>query len=71
MTTYSATISHHSIAAARVVFFEGRLKAAKAWADAQFGAERADYTLHLTDLDSGDTWSRQVSDPRWVYDLDY
>lgn len=47
MTTFYATIRHHSIASARVIKIEGTLTQAKTAASREFGGDFNDYILTI------------------------
>lgn len=53
MTTYTATIRHHSIAAARTIQIDGTLTAAKAAASREFGDEQRDYNIVIAEHADG------------------
>ena len=67
MTTYYATVRHHSISRARLVTVGNSLTAAKRAASREFGDEFSDYVIciydrpDMTDLVA----SRRVGDRKW------
>ena len=65
MTTYTATISHHSIASARVISITGSLTQAKRQASREFGAEFRDHRIVIRDQAGWPVASRLVADTRW------
>ena len=66
MTTYTATISHHSISRAREITITGTLRAAKAAATREFGDEFLNYNIVIRD-ESGETVAqRRVGDRNWL-----
>ena len=70
-TRYTATITHHSIARARIVPVGDTLRAAKINATREFGGEMGDYEIIITDTTQPEYMcesiaaTRRVSDRRW------
>ena len=58
MTTYTATLSHHSISRAREIRVTGTLTAAKRAATREFGDEHRDYSIVILD-EQGDTVAKR------------
>lgn len=65
MTTYIATISHHSISRARTIEINGTLAQAKRAASAEFGEDHRDYTILIVDGDNI-VASRRVGGKQWA-----
>ena len=53
MTTYTATIRHHSISRARVITITGTLAQAKRAASKEFGGEMPDCTIRIEQAHDG------------------
>lgn len=66
--TYTSTIRHSSIAAARQINTTGTLAQAKRAATAEFGDEQVDYRIVIaTDDGHGEiVSSRRVGDRKWI-----
>ena len=70
-TRYTATITHHSIASARIVPVGDTLRAAKINATREFGDEHGEYLILITDTSQPEyaceriAATRCVSDRRW------
>lgn len=58
MTTYYATIRHHSISRARVIKIEGSLTAAKTAAAKEFAGDFNDYALCIFGADANGEMDR-------------
>lgn len=65
MTTYTATIAHHSIRSARFITVEGTLTQAKRAATKEFGAEQQDYRIVIRNVHGEIAAARRVGDARW------
>lgn len=63
---YVATISHHSIAHARVEIVGSTLHAAKINATREFGGGYLDHVIEVIDSDGVVVASRRVGDKRWA-----
>lgn len=67
MTTYKATIKHHSISRARVIDVSAaNLTAAKRKATAEFGKEQRDYTIVIMDERGEQIASRRAGGGAWL-----
>lgn len=66
MTTYTATISHHSISLAREITIAGTLLAAKIAATREFGGEHQDYAIVISDERGETVAKRRVGDRAWL-----
>lgn len=70
MTTYQATIRHHSISHARTIVINGSLADAKRCATREFGDEQRGYEIVVAEvLDTGDkriVASRVLGQDRWT-----
>lgn len=65
MTTYTATICHHSIASAREITTKGSLATAKRTATREFGAGFLDHRIVICDERGQTVTSRRIGDRRW------
>lgn len=67
MTTYIATIRHHSISRAREITMTCGLSAAKRRATAEFGDEQNDYEIVIFDAARDEIVSRRrLTDRKWT-----
>ena len=65
MTTYTATISHHSISRARTITIVGSLARAKRAATIEFGGDQQDYKIAIH-ADGQVVATRMLGDTRWT-----
>jgi hypothetical protein len=59
MTTYTATIRHHSISHAHTILIDGTLTKAKQRATAEFGDGFADHEIIILDNANGEVIARR------------
>lgn len=65
MTTYTATIAHHSIHSARVITIKGDLTKAKRAATKEFGDGFVDHSIIIRDEAGEVVAARRIGDSRW------
>ncbi len=66
MTTYIATIRHHSISRAREITMTCSLSAAKRRATMEFGGEQVDYEIVIFDASRDEIVTRRrIMDRKW------
>lgn len=64
-TTYTATISHHSISRAREITIRGSLAAAKRAATKEFGGGFLDHRIIIRDAKGCTVAMRVIGERRW------
>lgn len=70
MTTFYATLKHHSLSRSPVIKFEGSLKQAKRTATEEFGMEFQEYEIIITDEDGDWVARKLVGDEKWTNRLE-
>lgn len=65
MTTYTATVAHHSIHSARVIEIDGTLTQAKRAATKEFGDGFLDHVIVILDQYGEPVATRRIGDSRW------
>jgi hypothetical protein len=65
MTTYTATVAHHSIHNAHVITIEGTLTQAKRAATNEFGDGFLDHVIVIRDQYEEPVATRRIGDSRW------
>jgi hypothetical protein len=65
MSTFQATIVHHTIRSARVIDAGDNLAMAKRAASKEFGGEMLDFKIVVTDRSGAVVAARRVADKRW------
>ncbi|MDY0072505.1 MAG: hypothetical protein RBR77_07625 [Thauera sp.] len=66
MTTYTATIAHNSISAARVITIDGTLTQAKRAATKEFGDGFLDHVIVIRDQYGEPVATRRIGDAKWA-----
>lgn len=64
--TYTATITHHSIARARTITIHGSLRAAKIAATKEFQGDFVFYNLEISDENGDVVARRKLGDTKWA-----
>lgn len=65
MTTYTATITHHSISSARVIEIDGTLTQVKRAATREFGDGFVDHVIVIRDEYGETVATRRIGNSRW------